>query len=413
MRSIAFFFCFLAAARLSVLCAPVQSQHSAVVARKNAGGGGPPPSGFTFTETFEAAGYDLTKFTSQFGSPDPNYATSPAPLIGSKSLSIPSGATAATNTSLFDLGEGVAEVSGSAVVYMSENSDQSSFKPIYLYNDLANASTDANVVAYVGVTAGAFDQWSSNVGFTVGTGSVQTAAINSALTNTLYYIWFRYKQGTGSNAEFEFRYNTTDNYAGATTLLTTDGARTDKCRFIRFNSPGTVLNRVIWDSVTISGDATLATTSYANSGGTGNRTGSITASASAGLMSGTGGLPVLIDGTATSGAVYFTGSFAVGPSVYMRYDFGTARLITEATWKQQSGTTHGVWKWQGSADASTWTDIGSSFTLHANSFTETASTSRQLALNGNTTAYRYYQMVGVSGTTSSSPFLYEIQFKID
>jgi hypothetical protein len=33
-------------------------------------------------------------------------------------------------------------------------------------------------------------------------------------------------------------------------------------------------------------------------------------------------------------------------------------------------------------------------------------------LLGNTTAYRYYRMLGVSGSTSNAPWLSEIEFRI-
>jgi hypothetical protein len=66
---------------------------------------------------------------------------------------------------------------------------------------------------------------------------------------------------------------------------------------------------------------------------------------------------------------------------------------------------HGTWKWQGSNDDSSYTDIGSSFTLGG------STTQTQTELNGNVTAYRYYKLLGVSGTCTDTPYLEEIEFK--
>lgn len=90
----------------------------------------------------------------------------------------------------------------------------------------------------------------------------------------------------------------------------------------------------------------------------------------------------------------------------IRFDFFEARLVTGGTWYQDNSTTHGTWKWQGSADGSIWVDIGAGFT-----FGGTAQSQTQLA--GNIVAYRYYRLLQTAGTTSSSPWLREIEFVID
>jgi hypothetical protein len=88
------------------------------------------------------------------------------------------------------------------------------------------------------------------------------------------------------------------------------------------------------------------------------------------------------------------------------FDFGAARVIDEATWTQDLPGTQGVWKWQASNDGASWTDIGGSFTLAA------TPTQVLTSLNGNTTAYRYYRLLGISGATNSSPYHTNIDFKI-
>lgn len=152
---------------------------------------------------------------------------------------------------------------------------------------------------------------------------------------------------------------------------------------------------------------------YANAGGTGDRTSIITSSTTMILLSGNGGdITTLVDGI-TGGYGYPTYNPYIRFSAqnvtnkYVRWDFGSthSKLITEAIWYQDSATAVGTWKWQGSDDASAWTDIGSSFSLG----TSTAQTLTELS--GNLIGYRYYQILGVSGVCGI-PILKEIEFKI-
>jgi hypothetical protein len=93
--------------------------------------------------------------------------------------------------------------------------------------------------------------------------------------------------------------------------------------------------------------------------------------------------------------------------VEVKFTFAAPRLITEAKWYQSAIAAHGDWQWQGSPDNSAWTNIGSTFTLG------TAATQTITTLSGNATAYRYYRMLQTTGTASTSPYLYEIEFSID
>ena len=152
--------------------------------------------------------------------------------------------------------------------------------------------------------------------------------------------------------------------------------------------------------------------SYSNTGGQGDRTALIRVTSTDGIWhaGSTGPLANLVDGATgnnPSESVYFNnGQSATG--LFIQFDFGrfAAKVITEATWRQSSTSAHGSWKWQGSTDGSTWTDIGSSFTLGG----ATVQTHTELA--SNTTGYRYYRLLGVSGTTSGNPWLQEVEFKL-
>ena len=142
--------------------------------------------------------------------------------------------------------------------------------------------------------------------------------------------------------------------------------------------------------------------SYANPGGTGNRTATITVTTTVDF---TGAVSLLIDGvTAAVTSMWFNSG---NSSREVKFTFATPRLITEAKWYQSAIAAHGDWQWQGSPDNSAWTNIGSTFTLG------TAATQTITTLSGNVTSYRYYRMLQTTGTASTSPYLYEIEFNID
>jgi hypothetical protein len=146
-------------------------------------------------------------------------------------------------------------------------------------------------------------------------------------------------------------------------------------------------------------------TSYANPGGTGSRTGLITVTTSG--VSVSGSAVDLVNGV--QGNTFFFNNATITSSFIVKFDFTAigAIVIDEAKWYQDIATAEGVWKWQGSIDNATWADIGASFTLGG------ATVQTQSTLNGNTTPYAYYRLQGVSGSTSNAPWLREIEFKIE
>lgn len=147
-------------------------------------------------------------------------------------------------------------------------------------------------------------------------------------------------------------------------------------------------------------NATVAT-SYANAGGTGNRTASITITSAVSL---TNAASMLVNGVTTAEAgPYFTN---LSTTNAIRFDFGISKTIDEAKFYQSTTASHGTFKWQGSHDDATFADIGSTFTLGG------ALTQTLTSLNGNVTAYRYYRLLQTAGQASSGPYLYEFEFKI-
>jgi hypothetical protein len=147
--------------------------------------------------------------------------------------------------------------------------------------------------------------------------------------------------------------------------------------------------------------------SYGNGGGKGNRISGIDILLTGSFHRGGGATSYfydLIDGSQANGSVWFTGTTGLA----IVFDFREARVIDEATWYQDTASAQGVWKWQGSvSDGTTWIDIGGTFTLGS------TATQVHTSLNANTTAYRFYRLLMVSGTANSTPFLREIEFSIN
>lgn len=139
---------------------------------------------------------------------------------------------------------------------------------------------------------------------------------------------------------------------------------------------------------------------------TGDRTSAITVTSTGGLMSGT--LSILVNGNTGDTGVFFNAVSIAGKQII--FDFkGIAKYINEAriSITLGNGATLGTWKWQGSNDASSWADIGSSFALTP----AASSTATMTSMNGNLLAYKYYSLTGVSGTGNVSPWISEFQFK--
>ena len=156
------------------------------------------------------------------------------------------------------------------------------------------------------------------------------------------------------------------------------------------------------------GTSTIGTPAYV----TGNRSSTITPTTNIGF-GGSGNLGNMLNGTKTSFSNYFNNT-SVSTSSYMRFQFSTAQKITEARWwnDEDNDAAQGTWKWQGSNNASDWTDIGANFEIDNQSLAGSPPSYQTLnTLSGNTTAYTYYQMKGVSGNLTTNSNHLEIEFK--
>ena len=143
-------------------------------------------------------------------------------------------------------------------------------------------------------------------------------------------------------------------------------------------------------------------TSYRSTIGRGNRSAAITLSL-VGISTGGGSLAGLIDGSQANNW-WFNNATGTGVG-WLLFDFGigVSKVIDQFRWYQSTSATHGVWRFEGSNDSSTWTQVGADFTLGGFDTLYTFA--------GNTTAYRYYRIRHMSGARTSSPYLREIEFR--
>ena len=114
----------------------------------------------------------------------------------------------------------------------------------------------------------------------------------------------------------------------------------------------------------------------------------------------------------TTKSWYFStssGGHALDNTSYIAFDLGSgnSKYFTGVKIKQSNAVTCGVWKAQGSNDATNFTDLSSNFTWggasspYVNEYTWS-----------NDVAYRYIYLRGVSGNTSSSPWQTGFEFKV-
>ena len=147
------------------------------------------------------------------------------------------------------------------------------------------------------------------------------------------------------------------------------------------------------------------TTAPASTRESGDRQSLFTITKDLAISGGGGAIEVSVDGNETGNDInswYFTGTDAIADK-WIMWDakVGNAEVYTEAHLKQNSGTACGTWKWQGSNDASSWTDLSANFTWNNTNVTWS-----------NTIAYRYIRVLGVSGNRNGGPYQKEVVFVI-
>src|SRR5688572_17072185 len=169
-------------------------------------------------------------------------------------------------------------------------------------------------------------------------------------------------------------------------------------------------------------------TDYANPGGIGDRSASITVTATG--VSGGSSLQQLVDG------VRWTPALNVGQNVMaggltngmIKFDFGVGADVVIDSFRAWIIAIHklgqlsfGTWRWAGSNDDAAYTDLGSPFEivsgdLGAQSYSVTSVyTGKEYSEPaGNVTGYRYYRLSQVGGVVPTvQNFVGEFEFKIN
>ncbi|TAN76891.1 MAG: discoidin domain-containing protein [Magnetospirillum sp.] len=152
---------------------------------------------------------------------------------------------------------------------------------------------------------------------------------------------------------------------------------------------------------------TAPSTSYANTGGSGSRTGIITVtSGSTGSAWQASPTSAMVDGNTGTNDGWPNYTNALGNWVTFDFGAGAAKFFTEFKLYRQTtnAASTDTWKFQGSNDNSNWSDITSAFSLGNSSPLTVAAT-------GNYGPWRYVRLVCVvAGSTND--FMYEVEFKI-
>lgn len=146
-------------------------------------------------------------------------------------------------------------------------------------------------------------------------------------------------------------------------------------------------------------------TSYTNTGGSGSRTGIITITTNGLSINGT--IANGLDGVTGTNA-WFWGGATLDGTQWIKFDFGSGKDVLIDEYRHyNTGNQGGSWKMQGSNDDSSWTDIGTEAAYFGSGTPNTIT-----AMSGNTTEYRYYRLLGMSGSISGAPDAREWEFKI-
>ncbi len=149
-----------------------------------------------------------------------------------------------------------------------------------------------------------------------------------------------------------------------------------------------------------------AIASYDNAGGRGDRVGLVVVSTD--LVTSAGALDNLINGYSDNTGTYaWRGNISQASPKFMRFDFGTATILKEWKYSQQLTVSNNTWQLQGSPNASTWTNVGATFTLGG------AAEVTYAEAAANTLAFRYWQIISTAGSTSGSlNYWREFRFKL-
>lgn len=203
---------------------PPQGFH-AIVIKKNAGGGG---GGFLYQEKFEGTGTPASWTNS--GSPDYDYATTPAPLEGTKSLRV---------------------VTSSSSVYAYYSITSTDTVYLYYIVDCPDFDSFENIVGLrSGTTQILQHRWGGNnaVSQIYISGLTTLTTVSPFNEGTTYHCWLEYTASSGaSDGVVRFYYGTTAT-KGTVYYETTTHNETGSVDRIYFGDSGTTTMDLIFDN---------------------------------------------------------------------------------------------------------------------------------------------------------------------
>lgn len=149
-----------------------------------------------------------------------------------------------------------------------------------------------------------------------------------------------------------------------------------------------------------------AATDYLHAQSAGDRRGTI---AITNTLTTSGNVNLFVDGDkTTTGLLRWNNSEPVAGK-YVAFDFGTPLYCNEV--KLYVAATpvvaHGTWRWEGSNDALLWDIISPDFVLQGSDAGAVIGD-----LSANTTNYQHIRLLGVSGNSSNTQWLFELEFKL-
>jgi hypothetical protein len=212
---------------------------------------------------------------------------------------------------------------------------------------------------------------------------------------------------SGSNDGVNFTsIATAVSWTGTTTKLLTFTNSTSY-RYLRITGESGTITQTHWREIEFKIDQgntdVASSTSYSNTGGTGDRTASITLTQTSGLFN-SGTLSVFVDGASANNNYIPSGTGFQGKSVTFDFGVGAAKVIDEIRLVMAGAEEQGTWQVSASNNGTDWTNLGGNVIWPR--------LATRVVSFFNLDGYRYYRMTGVSGTIVQN-FMYEYQFRID
>lgn len=216
---------------LPVQANPTQTIQGVLRKKANAGGGG----GLLADEQFETPGIEET-----WGGTWTNdqYATSPAPLVGSYS-----GRLTGTTEVEFDIGSLQTEIWVKFAIHVEGViANSSTYHVLRIYDAAGTANGDvAGYVEGVWGSTGQFRRFRANHGYTVDSGTTGTGSIGSFEDDTTYWCWVQWKAETSGGAGdgvMNLWTHSSDAYASRTLICSTTDGGWDGAQRVAFRSGG-------------------------------------------------------------------------------------------------------------------------------------------------------------------------------